>query len=265
MNFIRIAFKHVSHRFRNYIIYFTSTIFSVVIFNLFCSIYYNPSFAQYRFGVGKITTLFRGTAIAVLLFSSIFVLYSSSCFLKSQKKEIAIYALLGMRRQQIATMMFLESFLVGMLAMVCGTLIGTLSAGRFTSLLMRFMAVGTEVIMTIAPQAILVTVIAFFVLFMVSGILAYRTIYRYKLITLLSAQKRHEGVPKYSVLGVIASLIVIVAGYLIAMRMDVNQGGFKLLIPALIVIMLMTLGTWLLFRNTVPMITYMCRRANAIF
>lgn len=265
MSFIEIAFKNIKKKFRHYLIYFTSTIFSVVIFNLFCSIYYNSSFEQYRFGAGKITTLFKGTAIAVLLFAAIFVLYSGSYFIKTQKKEIAIYSLLGMQKKQIAVMMFLETFLIGMLAVICGILIGTFTAGSFTSLLMRFMAVGTEVDFAVSAQAVFVTLLAFFILFVMSGFLAYRTIYRYKLITLLSAQKQSENLPRYSVSGVLISILILSTGYAAAMRMDVNQGGFKLLLPAFLIIVLMSIGTGLFFANTVPMIVSLLKKNKIIY
>lgn len=265
MNFIEIAFKNVKKKIGNYLIYFICTIFSVVIFNLFSSMYYNPAFETYRFGEGKMTTLLRGTAVAVLLFASVFVLYSSSYFIKTQKKEIAIYSLLGMRKNQIAMMMFFETFFVGILAVLCGTAISTFSADYFTSLLMKFMAVGTNVKFAVAPQAILATIGAFLILFIVCGLAAYRTIYRYRLITLLSAEKQSEGLPKYSHVGVFGAIFMVILSYGIAMVMDVNQSGFRLLLPAFIIILLITAGTYLLFQNVVPMVAAWLKKRTSLY
>lgn len=265
MTFTNIAIKNVCKKLGGYLVYFFSTAFSVVIFNLFCSMYYNPSFEAYRFGTGKITVLFRGSAIAVLLFASVFVLYSGSYFIKIQKKEIAIYSLLGMRKEKIAVMMFLETFFIGLLAVACGTLIGTLSAGYFTSLLMRFMAVGTLVVFLVKPQAIATTVIAFLLLFVISGIRAYRTIYKFNLIDLLSAFRQSEGVPGYSLLGAAAGLILLGVGYITSAVMNLNVGGMKLLFPAFAVIIFVASGTYLLFRNFVPMVISVMKRNRPFY
>ena len=253
VTFINIALKNVQKKFGSYLIYFFSTSFSVVIFNLFCSLYYNPTFENYRFGTGKMSVLFRGAAVAVFLFAIIFVLYSGSYFIKMQKKEIAIYSLLGMRKEKIAVMMFLETFFIGLLAVAFGTLIGTFSSGFFTSLLMRLMAEGTVIPFHVELKAILVTIFAFIALFIFSGIRAYKTIYQYTLIDLLSAAKQKEGVPAFSLLGVVAALVLLAAGYVISAKMDVDVSGMHLLLPAIIGAVCVTIGTLLLFRNFIPM------------
>ncbi len=253
MTFASIAWKNARKKFGSYLAYFCATIFSVAIFYLFCAMYFNPAFEAYRFGTGKMNTLFRVSAIAVLLFAAVFTLYSGGYFIKTQKKEIAVYSLLGMRREQIAKLMFFQTFFIGMLAVACGTLIGTIFSEYFTGLLTRFMAVQTSVAFSIKPQAILVTVIAFCALFGVGGYRAYITIYRYQLIDLLSAAKQSEGIPPFSIPGAFASIALLIAGYIASAVMNLNLSGTKLLLPALLIVLLVSLGTYLLFANFVPM------------
>ncbi len=232
----------------------------MVIFYLFCAMYFNPAFETYRFGTGKMNTLFRASAIAVLLFATVFTLYSGNYFIKTQKKEIAVYSLLGMRKKQIAKLMFLETFFIGILAVICGTLIGTLSSGYFTGLLTRFMAVQTSVNFSIKPQEVLVTVIAFCTLFGFGGYRAYKTIYQYQLIDLLTAAKQTQGVPMFSIPGAFVSIALLLAGYVISAVMNLNLSGTKLLLPALLVMILVSLGTYLLFANLVPMAIFIFKR-----
>ena len=254
MTFANIAFKNVRKKFSSYFIFFLSTTFSVFIFHLFCSIYYNPSFESYRLGAGKMSALFRGSAISVFLFSIIFVLYSGSYFIKTHKKETAIYSLLGMKKIQIAVMMFSETVFIGILAIACGVVIGTLAAGYFTSLLMRFMAVGTSVSLVVLPRAILTTIVAFIILFIISGIRAYIIIYKYSLIDLLSASRQCEGIPDYSIAASAVSVGLLLMGYVISLTMNVDVGGRHLLAPVFIGGIAVVAGTFLLFQNFVPMV-----------
>lgn len=265
MSFFKIALKNVQKKFWEYLVNFISTIFAVTIFNLFCSIYYNPCFEAYRFGGGKITVLFKGVAVAVLLFATIFVVYSNNYFLKTRKKEIGIYSLLGMRKTRIAFQMFFETFVIGILATVCGTVLGTLSAGYFTSLLLRFMGEGTVVTFSVSSQAILTTLIAFSILFIINGIRAYRIIYNYQLIELFSASKQSESMPKGSILGAILAIVFLVMGYVLSAIIDVNVTGFELLRPVGLIIVLICVGTYLLFVNVVPMLITACKKNRFLY
>jgi putative ABC transport system permease protein len=265
VSFAEIAIKNIRKRLGSYLAYFFSTSFSVIVFHLFCTMYYNPAFSVYRFGSGKMNTLFRGAAVAVLLFAAIFVLYSGSYFLRGRKNEIAIYSLLGMTKKTIAILLFCETFVIGMAAVILGIAVGSVTAQYFSAMLMRVMAVGTSVTYTISPMAAIVTATAFSVLFIISGIRAYQVIYRYRLIGLLSASKQSEGAPKYSAAGAFAAVILVVAGYVIASAMNLNQSGMKLLLPAFMVVLVVSAGTYLLFRNTVPMAVALLKRKKALY
>ena len=117
----------------------------------------------------------------------------------------------------------------------------------------RLMAVGTKVTFSIEIGAVVTTIVAFFVLFVISSLNAYGIIYRYKLIDLLSASKEGERIPKYSVCGGLLSILCIAIGYIIAMQMNVNAGGFKLLLPAFLLMVFILVGTLLFFKNFIPM------------
>lgn len=254
MSFFNIALNNIKKKFGNFLIYFISTIFSVTIFSLFCSIYYNPQFSQYRFGAGKMAVVFQASAVAVILFSSIFVLYSNKFFIKTRKKEIAIYSLLGMKKSQIGRMMFYENIIMGILATACGVILGAAFSRFFSMILLNLMAAGTKVSFSIQWEAIVTTVAAFLILFVISSLNAYGIIYRYKLIELLSANKEGEKIPKYSVIGGMVSVVMIITGYVIALNMNVNAGGLKLLFPSFFVLLFVVTGTLLFFTNFVPMV-----------
>lgn len=265
MSVARIAWKNIQKKFGVYLVNFISTVFAVTIFNLFCSIYYNPTFTQYRFGTGKISVLFQGTAVAVFLFSTVFVIYSNQYFIKTRKKEIAIYSLLGMRKMKIAWLMFLETFAIGILAVGCGTLFGTCTAGYFTSLLMRFMGAGTQVVFSVDGKAIVVTLVAFALLFVVNGIRSYQTIYHYQLIELLSAEKQGENMLHFSMTASVVSVILLLGAYIWSTVINVNAGGLSLLMPAFGVMCLVTVGTCLLFLNLIPFLIQKVQSKKAFY
>ncbi|MBC3804220.1 FtsX-like permease family protein [Acetobacterium fimetarium] len=265
MNFFSLAINNIKKKFGTYLIYLISTTFAVTIFSIFCSIYFNPQFSNYRFGAGKITVLFKAAAIAIVLFSSVFVLYSNKFFVKTRKKEIAIYSLVGMKKSQIGRMMFYENIIMGLIATACGTVLGVAFSRFFSMILLKLMADGTAVTFSIQWEAIATTMVAFLILFMISSLNAYGIIYRYKLIELLSANKESEKLPKYSLTGGILAIVLMIVGYTIAMVMNVNEGGFHLMIPALVILVCIVIGTLLLFKNFIPMAMLALKKNKAFY
>lgn len=254
MSFFNIALNNIKKRFNSYLMYFVSVISSVTIFTLFCCIYFNPQFLEYKSGGNKMGLILQVSAIIVIIFSLIFVLYSNKFFLRERKKEIAIYSLLGMRKSQIGRMLFYENIIMGMLASIGGIILGTLFSRFFAMILFKLMATGTKVSFSIEIGAIVTPIITFCILFIISSINAYGIIYRYKLIDLLSASKQGEPIPKFSVWGGVVSILLIVAGYIISLKLNVNSGVAKFFIPCLLMMNLIIVGTVLFFKNFIPMI-----------
>lgn len=265
MNFFSLALNNIKKKFSSYLIYLFSTIFAVTIFSIFCSMYYNPQFSQYRFGAGKMAALFQASAVAVILFSSIFVFYANKFFIKTRKKEIAIYSLLGMKKSQIGMMLFYENIIIGLIATVGGILFGTVLSRFFFMMLMSLMKQVSEVSFSIQWEAIIVTVVAFVILFIANSINSYMVIYKYKLIELLSASKEREKMPSFSVAGGIISIIIMAIGFILALNIDFNKGGLKQIPATFLVLSLVVTGTVLLFRNFIPLLVVKLKNNKAYY
>lgn len=256
MNFFSIAIKNVRKRLFSYLTYFISTAFAVTVFYIFCSIYFNEQFSSFRVGMGKMGVIFKASAFAVFLFSSIFVFYSNKFFIKTRKKEMAIYSLLGMQKKDIGRMLFYETFTVGIFSVFAGILIGMVFSRFFSMVLLKLMAVsayGTDVAFVIEWQPAILSIIVFAALFAVNAVNAYQTIYKYKLIDLLSADKEGERAPSFSPVGALLSIVLIAASYIIFLNFKANVSGTELMWPALFACALLATGTYLLFHNMITL------------
>jgi len=265
VNLFKLALNNIRKKFGSYLIYLVSAIFSVTIFSIFCSMYFNPQFSQYRMGVGKMASLFKVSAVAVIIFSSIFIFYANKFFVKSRKKEIAIYSLLGMRKEEIGRMLFYENMMVGIIAIIGGLLLGTLLSRFFCMIMLHMMKQVPKVNSSIQLGAVLVTVAAFLVIFIINSFNAYAIIYRYKLIELLSASKEGEKIPKYSIFGGVLSIILMAGGYVYGLSIDFNQGGMKSLPASFVVIILVVSGTVLFFINFIPMVVVKLKKNTRFY
>ncbi|MEA4939238.1 MAG: ABC transporter permease [Christensenella sp.] len=266
MSFFELACKNIRGRFVNYFMYFMSVSLSVMVFVIFALIFCNPQFASFQIGTNKISLVFRAAAIAVLLFSVVFVLYSNRFFLRTRKKEIAIYSLLGMQHEDISKLLFYENFVIGALALICGTLLGTLLSRFFTNLLLSIMAVNaTGITFTVSISAIVATVAAFILIFAANSVYSSQVIYQYKLIDLLSAEITGELYSSFSPAGALLSGLLLLTGYVLSMLVDVKTSGMRLARDGGFVILLILAGTLLLFHNLVPMLARALQNNRRIY
>ena len=254
MNFFDLAIKNIQKKSFSYMTYFLSTTFAVTVFYVFCSIYYNPQFSNLESGMSKIGIMLKASSVIVFLFSSIFIFYSNGLFFKTRKKEIAIFSLLGMKKSDIGRMLFYETFIVGMLSVTSGIVIGTLFSRFFSMILLSLMeagAQGSDITFSITWQPAVISIVMFAILFLVNAIAAYRMIYKYKLIDLLSAEKEIEKAPKFSPFAAVLSVILIGISYAALLSLNGNAGGMKLMGPVLTACTILVTGTYLLFNNLI--------------
>ncbi len=136
--------------------------------------------------------MFGVSSIILILFVAIFILYSNSFFTRKRKKEVGLYAILGLRKKTIAKMLFYENLVMGIIALVIGIILGTLLSKLFAMILIKLMGSITDVDFGISFLAITQTVIVFMVIILFTSVQGYRLIYRFKLIELFYAEKKRR-------------------------------------------------------------------------
>ncbi|AKN30211.1 hypothetical protein Ccar_04980 [Clostridium carboxidivorans P7] len=247
MTFINLAVNNVKKNFNNYIMYLVSAVFSVMIFYIFCSIAFNDVFVKLADNKPTVKLIFKASAIIVALFSFIFIWYSNSFFLKNRKREIGIYSMIGMEKKQIAKMLFYENLIIGSLSIVCGIILGVMFSKYFSLMLIYLMRETLNIKFAIVFKAFYITILVFFILFLLNSIHSYSTIYRYEVIELLSAQKQGEKTPKASWFMSVLSLVFILSGYF----MSYNKTTVQLIRLGIPIVILVSIGTYMLFNSLI--------------
>lgn len=244
MTLFNLAIRNVKQNFPTYFLYFLSMVFSIVVFYTFISIRYNE---QVIHMVGEMTfIMLKVGTIAIGIFSAIFMGYSHSFFTKKRKQEIGLYALLGLERKQIARMLYFENLLMGLGALIIGIIIGSFFSKLLIMLFLRLMGHFVTVNFVISLQAILYTVIVFFILFLLISLHAYSLIYRFKLVDLFRAEESGETEPKASALLACISIALIATGYILAFNWDMFDNFW---LYAISVLCLVIVGTYGLFHS----------------
>lgn len=254
MTLFTLAKRNVSRNFSQYFLYMFSMVVSIAIYFTFVALKYSDSVAQKMTTSTKVSALMGGASVILLIFVAIFIFYSNSFFLKKRKKEVALYALLGLRKRQIGKMLFFENLLIGLIALIIGTALGFLFSKGFAMLLLIFIHSSETVSFTFSLTAVLQTALVFFLLFFITSLQGYRLIYRFKLIDLFHAEGKGESMPKPSLWLALIAILSIAAGYYLALENILTSKWWELfgmLTTPLLILVLVIAGTFLLFHSLV--------------
>ncbi len=249
MKFSTIAWHNIRNTIGDYTAYLSSMAFSVMIYFLFSALYYNKQFNEMMQNSLGLLIGFEVSGIIVIIFSVVFLWYSTVIFLQKRKQEIGIYTLLGMKKREIGIILFSESMILGFIALIGGILTGILFQKYFTMLLISFMRTTAHIRFEFSLTAFYKTFINFGVLFVLAGIYSFTSVYRYKLIELFNAGKSIEKVKRSNwknATGLILTILTLGGGYFLAEFLLKTIGHINEY-SLLSILLLTVLGSFFLF------------------
>ncbi|GLC90159.1 FtsX-like permease family protein [Lysinibacillus piscis] len=262
MTLFSLARKNIQRNLSNYFLYIASMVFSIVIYFTFVTLKYSDTQGSSK----QIQGLMSGSSVVLLFFIVIFMAYSNSFFMKKRKKEVALYSLLGVRKQKIGFMLFFENIVIGLLSLGLGIGLGFFVSQGLFMILVRLM--GNEVVtqLTFSMQALMNTAGIFAVLFLLTSLQGYRVIYQFKLIDLFHAEKQGEQIPRASIVSVIFGVALLAFGYYTSAA-DIFTSNiwrfFTALGTPLVVIAMTIAGTYLLFHSVSVFVLTTLKKATA--
>lgn len=268
MTLFQLASKNIQKNFTQYFLYFASMIFSIVIYFTFVSLKYDSTILATSDTSPKISAAFNGASVVLMIFVAIFIWYSNSFFTRKRKKEVGLYSLLGVRKKQIGRMLFYENFMMGILALLTGILLGSLLSRWFVWLLMKVMGYNAIAHFHISFMAVLHTVVVFTVITIITSLHGYRLIYRFKLIELFQADKEGEQEPKASLVAALLAVLCIGLGYWLALQNILESTIWRnmgFMVTPLVICITVILGTYLLYSTFVVYLLKTARRNKKRF
>lgn len=266
MTLFSLAQKNIQRNLSNYFLYIASMVFSIVIYFTFVTLKYNDEISALTGTSQKIQGLMNASSIILLFFIVIFIAYSNSFFMKKRKKEVALYSLLGVRKQKIGLMLFFENLVIGLISLALGIVIGFFMSKILLTILVRLMGYEVVANFTFSGQAVLNTAVIFAILFLFTSLQGYRVIYQFKLIDLFHAEKQGEKMPRASVFAAIVGTILVGFGYYTSIT-DIFTSSiwrfFTILGTPILVIGVTIVGTYLLFHSVSVFVLTALKKATA--
>ncbi|MDB1932898.1 MULTISPECIES: FtsX-like permease family protein [Clostridium] len=261
MSVFNIAYNNFKNNIKVYTMFFISMIFSVVILSNFLIMMDGEAMKVLGDMNEEYSKLILQVITVILvIFMFFFIWYASNIFLRNRKKEIGIYAFMGLDSSVIGKIYFIEMMLIGVSASIIGTIIGVVLSKFFQIIVFKIADFNIDVKFSVSLNSIIYTIAIFMCIFLFMSIKGFISIVRSKIVDLLNASKKQERMPKVNFLIyviAIISLILIGYGYYLVSKQATD--AFKTLI-------LVCIGTYGLFGAVFPIVfNFLINRKSILY
>ena len=195
----KLSLTNIKKSFKDYAIYFVTLVLGVCIFYIFNSMDSQTA----MLAVNNRQSQMIEILIKILSYVSIFVsfilgfliIYASRFLIKKRNKEFGVYMTLGMSKRKISLLLLIETFIIGLISLVAGLLLGVVLS-QVTSVFVAnmFEADMTKFAFNFSKAATIKTIIYFATIYFIVMIFNTIIINKNKLINLLQASKRGENI-----------------------------------------------------------------------
>ena len=254
MSMWKLAFKNFKESLKNYLSLMVSLAFTVLIFLNF----QNVIDSGILDGLGKTNRenaefVIQAVTFVLICFMLFFIWYSTSVFLTKKKKEIGIYAFMGLTNQKIGKLYMIETSMTGLLSLALGLGVGTLTARLFQMIMMKLSDITVEVFNSISLKSILTVSACYVVIYVIFAVKGYVNIVRSSVLEMISASRKNEYVRQHPVILLVKTVLGVAAlstGYYLA----IVKGGMEVFRNTLSAVVFVTIGVYLVFGGLIPII-----------
>lgn len=191
----RLSLRNVTKSIRSYAVYFITLVFGVSVFYAFNAIgmqrdAYSAN-AMQSVVLKYITTMLGALSVVIAAILGFLILYANRFILRRRKKEFGTYLILGMPSRQVSQILLIESFLLGLLALVFGLVVGVgVSQVLYYATVSMFDMEVSEFSFQFSVEALAATIVCFLVMFVVALIFNVLTVRKSALIDLIHDRKQ---------------------------------------------------------------------------
>lgn len=182
---LKLSISGIKARLRDYLVLFSGLLVASGIFYMFESLASNKAFLEANTTVSSVVIIFRLGSVLLAIITFVYVLYANSFLLNMRQKEYGMFLMLGAKVKKIAQLIFLETFLVGFLATLMGSLVGVALTKGVSLILINQLQLSLTHFQPVSPKALLETVVFFSILFFLAAVFNAQQIRKKTLLSLL--------------------------------------------------------------------------------
>lgn len=260
--FSRLAKQNIRNNKSTYIPYMITCIFCIAMIYMMEFLRDCPTLDQAVRQADEVRMIVFTGEIVVEIFCIIFLIYSNSFLMKRRQKEIGLYNILGLERNHIGIVMFLETIITSIGSLAGGIATGIIGSKLALLLLLKLLHIPSVLGFYISVKGIFTCLFMFGIIFLMILFLNLAKIHLSRPVELLRGNNTGEKEPAAKWLMALIGFICLGAGYYLAVTIESPIKAITIFLLAVILVMA---GTYLLFTAGSIVILKFLRRRKSFY
>ena len=260
--FSRLAKQNIRNNKSTYIPYIITCIFCIAMIYMMEFLRDCPTLDQAVRQADEVRMIVFTGEIVVEIFCIIFLIYSNSFLMKRRQKEIGLYNILGLERNHIGIVMFLETIITSIGSFAGGIAAGIIGSKLALLLLLKLLHIPSVLGFYISVKGIFTCLFMFGIIFLMILFLNLAKIHLSRPVELLRGNNTGEKEPAAKWLMALIGFICLGAGYYLAVT---TESPIKAITIFLLAVILVMAGTYLLFTAGSIVILKFLRRRKSFY
>ncbi|MGB5125003.1 MAG: FtsX-like permease family protein [Blautia wexlerae] len=260
--FSRLAKQNIRNNKSTYIPYMITCIFCIAMIYMMEFLRDCPTLDLAVRQADEVRMIVFTGEIVVEIFCIIFLIYSNSFLMKRRQKEIGLYNILGLERNHIGIVMFLETIITSIGSLAGGIAAGIIGSKLALLLLLKLLHIPSVLGFYISVKGIFTCLFMFGIVFLMILFLNLAKIHLSRPVELLRGNNTGEKEPAAKWLMALIGFICLGAGYYLAVT---TESPIKAITIFLLAVILVMAGTYLLFTAGSIVILKFLRRRKSFY
>ena len=260
--FSGLAKQNIRNNKSTYIPYIITCIFCIAMIYMMEFLRDCPTLDQAVRQADEVRMIVFTGEIVVEIFCIIFLIYSNSFLMKRRQKEIGLYNILGLERNHIGIVMFLETIITSIGSLAGGIAAGIIGSKLALLLLLKLLHIPSVLGFYISVKGIFTCLFMFGIVFLMILFLNLAKIHLSRPVELLRGNNTGEKEPVVKWLMALIGFICLGAGYYLAVT---TESPIKAITIFLLAVILVMAGTYLLFTAGSIVILKFLRRRKSFY
>ncbi|NAO99748.1 FtsX-like permease family protein [Halomonas sp. MG34] len=235
---------------KDYLVLLFGLTISISIFYMFETLAQNKVFLESNSLISSIVFVFHVGTFILGIITVFYIFYATSFLLSLRQRELGMYMTLGAKKRKMTQLMFMETFFVGLTALIIGIVLGVGLSYGIAELLMWQLDFQGGGFQPLYSSSLLITVLFYVALFFLTSIVNAWRVGRKSVLSLLRSGQQQDQVKTSGLrtfFGVLLSVILIAVGYYAMVHIaELMQFGIILATATIIP------GTYLIFISLLP-------------
>ena len=259
---VKLSISGIKARLQDYLVLFSGLVVTAGIFYMFEALASNKAFLESNSTISSVVVIFQIGSVLLGIITFVYLLYANSFLLNMRQKEYGMFMMLGAKVKKIAQLIFIETFLVGVIATALGSALGILLAKVVNALLVSQLDLSIQHFQAFNQKALLITLIFFSALFLLAAIVNATKISQKTILSLLKDASTPAPNPRKMpglILESIFGVALLAAGYYL--MSDLVRFQLIGIVMALITIVL---GTYFVFHGLVLLFLQTLKQKDSV-